>query len=353
METSASGRRRRSCASSTPPAERQLRPREPIVSWVFILPLISFLWLASRMPHPALRLKSPGVLSFRDCMSTSVVNSCHDQTEQRRRRAGGSPKVRRRSWMRPRLDWLLVFVPIAIALRFVRLWRTRRRSSWFRASPSSRSPAGWDARRSTWRSIWARRRRTAERHLGNAARADYRASSPLSKGLTGVVQGFHHGSISATCCSSSALVPAGGAKFRSRSSTGSRRRLQRRRSRWRPSRSSSRPSSTTRPKPCPSSRAAGRRRGAGLSAAIAVVLFLTYAATLVFSLVTHRELFGGSDAHRARGGPRAVLMEARRASTRRGPSASPSGVLLEASHSSRSSPSSWSGPSRARAARSA
>src|SRR5512132_475109 len=26
---------------------------------------------------------------------------------------------RRRSWLRPRLDWLLVFVPVAIALRFL------------------------------------------------------------------------------------------------------------------------------------------------------------------------------------------------------------------------------------------
>src|SRR5918911_2577972 len=33
--------------------------------------------------------------------------------------AGVVPKVRRRSWMRPRLDWLLVFVPVAILLRFV------------------------------------------------------------------------------------------------------------------------------------------------------------------------------------------------------------------------------------------
>src|SRR5918999_420248 len=30
---------------------------------------------------------------------------------------GAAP--RRRSWLRPRLDWLLIFVPIAIALRFV------------------------------------------------------------------------------------------------------------------------------------------------------------------------------------------------------------------------------------------
>src|ERR1044072_6087084 len=30
---------------------------------------------------------------------------------------GGAP--RRRSWLRPRLDWLLIFVPIALALRFV------------------------------------------------------------------------------------------------------------------------------------------------------------------------------------------------------------------------------------------
>ena len=33
----------------------------------------------------------------------------------------------------------------------------------------------------------------------------------------------------------------------------------------------------------------------GLSLAIAVVLFLTYALTLVFTLVTHRELFGGDE----------------------------------------------------------
>jgi Ca2+:H+ antiporter len=48
----------------------------------------------------------------------------------------------------------------------------------------------------------------------------------------------------------------------------------------------------------------------GLSLAIAVVLFLTYALTLVFSLVTHRELFGaedGKDVAREAGEERTIL----------------------------------------------
>ncbi|HYP54450.1 MAG TPA: calcium/proton exchanger [Pyrinomonadaceae bacterium] len=205
--------------------------------------------------------------------------------------------VRRRSWLRPRLDWLLVFVPVAVLLRFVPAWENP--TALFIISCLAIIPlAGWMGR--------------ATEHLaehlgqgiggllnatfGNAAELII-ALFALSKGLTGVVKASITGSIignillvlgrsllaggvkvpkqvfnrtaagvSATALTlgaialiiptvfhqAAALVPvtAGG---------------------WTPDKEQ------------------------GLSLAIAIVLFLTYALTLVFTLVTHRELFGGNE----------------------------------------------------------
>src|SRR5919112_26174 len=102
---------------------------------------------------------------------------------------------RRRSWLRPRLDWLLVFVPIAIALRFVPAWENP--TALFVVSCLAIIPlAGWMGR--------------ATEHLaehlgqgvggllnatfGNAAELII-ALFALSKGLTGVVKASITGSI--------------------------------------------------------------------------------------------------------------------------------------------------------------
>src|SRR5829696_850312 len=102
---------------------------------------------------------------------------------------------RRRSWLRPRLDWLLVFVPVAIALRFVPSLESP--TALFVVSCVAIIPlAGWMGR--------------ATEHLaehlgqgvggllnatfGNAAELII-ALFALSKGLTGVVKASITGSI--------------------------------------------------------------------------------------------------------------------------------------------------------------
>ncbi len=225
---------------------------------------------------------------------------------------GGSPKARRRSWMRPRLDWLLVFVPIAIALRFVP--SLANPTALFVVSCLAIIPlAGWMGR--------------ATEHLaehlgqgvggllnatfGNAAELII-ALFALSKGLTGVVKASITGSIIGNVLLVLGLsFLLGGAKFRkqkfNRTAAGvsataltlaaialiiptifhhAAQTVPVEQGGWTP------------------------EKEQGLSLAIAVVLFLTYAATLVFSLVTHRELFGGSDAPAREAGHELSLMEA-------------------------------------------
>ena len=208
---------------------------------------------------------------------------------------GGSLKVRRRSWMRPRLDWLLVFVPVAIALRFVPALANP--TALFIVSCLAIIPlAGWMGR--------------ATEHLaehlgqgvggllnatfGNAAELII-ALFALSKGLTGVVKASITGSIIGNVLLVLGLsFLAGGVKF----------------SKQKFNRTAAGVSATALTLAAialviptvfhHAAQAVPVEHGGwtpekeqGLSLAIGVVLFLTYAATLLFSLVTHRELFGG------------------------------------------------------------
>ncbi|HEV2861566.1 MAG TPA: calcium/proton exchanger [Pyrinomonadaceae bacterium] len=204
---------------------------------------------------------------------------------------------RRRPWYKPRLDWLLVFVPIAIALRFVPALENP--TALFVVSCLAIIPlAGWMGR--------------ATEHLaehlgqgvggllnatfGNAAELII-AMFALSKGLTGVVKASITGSIIGNILLVLGLsFLGGGLKFR----------------RQEFNRVAAGVSATALTLaaialiiPTVFHQAAAavpvaqggwtQSKEQGLSLAIAVVLFLTYALTLVFSLVTHRELFGAED----------------------------------------------------------
>ncbi len=204
---------------------------------------------------------------------------------------------RRRSWLRPRLDWLLVFVPVAIVLRFVP--SLENPTALFVVSCIAIIPlAGWMGR--------------ATEHLaehlgqgvggllnatfGNAAELII-ALFALSKGLTGVVKASITGSIIGNILLVLGLsFLAGGFKFR----------------RQEFNRVAAGVSATALTLaaialiiPTVFHQAAAavpvaaggwtQAKEQGLSLAIAVVLFLTYALTLVFSLVTHRELFGAAE----------------------------------------------------------
>jgi Ca2+:H+ antiporter len=204
-------------------------------------------------------------------------------------------RVRRRSWMRPSLDWLLVFVPVAIALRFVPALQNP--TALFIVSCLAIIPlAGWMGR--------------ATEHLaehlgqgvggllnatfGNAAELII-ALFALSRGLTGVVKASITGSIIGNVLLVLGLsFVTGGVKFRKQKFN----------------RTAAGVSTTALtlaaialiiPTVFHHTAAAvpvaqggwTPKREQGLSLAIAVVLFLTYGLTLIFSLVTHRELFGG------------------------------------------------------------
>ena len=208
---------------------------------------------------------------------------------------GGPQHHRRRSWMRPRLDWLLVFVPVAIALRFVPAFENP--TALFIVSCLAIIPlAGWMGR--------------ATEHLaehlgqgvggllnatfGNAAELII-ALFALSKGLTGVVKASITGSIIGNILLVLGLsFLSGGLKFQkqefNRTAAGvsataltlaaialiiptvfhvTAAQVPVTQGGWTP------------------------QQEQDLSLAIAVVLFLTYALTLLFTLVTHRRLFGG------------------------------------------------------------
>lgn len=204
---------------------------------------------------------------------------------------------RRRSWLRPRLDWLLVFVPIAIALRFVPSFENP--TALFIVSCLAIIPlAGWMGR--------------ATEHLaehlgqgvggllnatfGNAAELII-ALFALSKGLTGVVKASITGSIIGNILLVLGIsFLSGGIKFRKQEFN----------------RVAAGVSATALtlaaialiiPTVFHQTAAAvpvaqggwTPAKEQGLSLAIAFVLFLTYALTLVFSLVTHRELFGADE----------------------------------------------------------
>ncbi|HYN85496.1 MAG TPA: calcium/proton exchanger [Pyrinomonadaceae bacterium] len=205
--------------------------------------------------------------------------------------------ARRRSPFRPRLDWLLIFVPIAAALRFVPALENP--TALFVVSCLAIIPlAGWMGR--------------ATEHLaehlgqgvggllnatfGNAAELII-ALFALSKGLTGVVKASITGSIIGNILLVLGLsFLAGGIKFR----------------RQEFNRVAAGVSATALTLgaialviPTVFHQAAAlvpvaqggwtQEKEQGLSLAIAVVLFATYALTLVFTLVTHRELFGADE----------------------------------------------------------
>src|SRR5918999_3557842 len=209
------------------------------------------------------------------------------------------PPAPKRSRLRPSLNWLLVFVPIAIALRFVPALENP--TALFVVACLAIIPlAGWMGR--------------ATEHLaehlgsgiggllnatfGNAAELII-ALFALSKGLTGVVKASITGSIIGNILLVLGLsFLAGGLKFR----------------RQEFNRVAAGVSATALTLgaialviPTVFHRAAEvvpvaaggwtPEKEQGLSLAIAVVLFATYALTLVFTLVTHRSLFGGDEAH--------------------------------------------------------
>lgn len=204
--------------------------------------------------------------------------------------------ARSRSWFKPRLDWLLIFVPIAIVLRFVP--SLENQTALFIVSCLAIIPlAGWMGR--------------ATEHLaehlgqgvggllnatfGNAAELII-ALFALSRGLTGVVKASITGSIIGNVLLVLGLAfLSGGIKFRKQEFN----------------RVAAGVSATALTLaaialviPTVFHQTAARvpvslggwtpQKEQGLSLAIAIVLFLTYALILIFSLVTHRELFGGS-----------------------------------------------------------
>lgn len=199
------------------------------------------------------------------------------------------------SWLKPSLDWLLIFVPIAIALRFVPAFNNP--TALFIVSCLAIIPlAGWMGK--------------ATEHLaehlgqgiggllnatfGNAAELII-ALFALSKGLEGVVKASITGSIIGNLLLVLGLsVIAGGSKFKTqtfdRTAAGASAtaltlagialliptvfhligdNVPVAQGGWTPAKEQN------------------------LSLAIAIVLILTYVGTLVFSLVTHKELFVG------------------------------------------------------------
>ena len=199
------------------------------------------------------------------------------------------------SWLKPSLDWLLVFVPIAIALRFIPAFENP--TALFLVSCVAIIPlAGWMGKATE---------HLAERMgqgiggllnatFGNAAELII-ALFALSKGLEGVVKASITGSIIGNMLLVLGLsLIAGGAKFKSqkfdRTAAGTTAtaltlaaialliptvfhlfaaQVPVAQGGWTP------------------------QKEQNLSLAISIVLFLTYCGTLYFSLVTHKDLYVG------------------------------------------------------------
>src|SRR5688500_8575486 len=126
-----------------------------------------------------------------------------------------APAPRRRSWLRPRLDWLLVFVPVALAPRFVPALEIP--TALFAVSCIAIIPlAGWTGRAPEHpadhlgQGVGGLLNAT----FGNAAELII-AMFALSKGLTGVVKASITGSIIGNILLVLGLsFLAGGVKFR-------------------------------------------------------------------------------------------------------------------------------------------
>lgn len=203
--------------------------------------------------------------------------------------------VNKRSWLKPSLDWLLIFVPIAVALRFVP--SLNNPTLLFIVSCLAIIPlAGWMGRATE---------HLAERlgegiggllnaTFGNAAELII-ALFALSRGLEGVVKASITGSIIGNMLLVLGLsLLAGGAKFPHQ----------------RFNRTAASISATALTLaaiglliPTVFHQVAAAvpveqggwtpAREQNLSLAIAIVLFVTYAFTLLFSLVTHKQLYTG------------------------------------------------------------
>ena len=224
----------------------------------------------------------------------STPDTTHDPASQK-----PAPTAPRRSWLKPSLDWLLIFVPVAVALRFVP--GLENPTALFIVSCLAIIPlAGWMGR--------------ATEHLaehlgqgvggllnatfGNAAELII-ALFALSKGLDGVVKASITGSIIGNILLVLGLsFLGGGVKFRAQ--------------KFNRTAASMNATALTLAAialiiPTVFHQAAASvpiaqggwtpAKEQSLSLAIAIVLILTYAVTLLFSLVTHRELFVGEKSH--------------------------------------------------------
>ena len=222
-----------------------------------------------------------------------------ENTTEQSPHAPRAPKPRaRRPWYKPSLNWLLVFVPVAAAMRFVPALENP--TALFIVSCLAIIPlAGWMGR--------------ATEHLaehlgegvggllnatfGNAAELII-ALFALSKGLEGVVKASITGSIIGNILLVLGLsLFLGGAKFTKQvfnrtaaSVTATALTL----------------AAIALVIPTIFHQAAAQvpvaqggwtpEREQNLSLAIAIVLFLTYVGTLIFSLITHKQLFAGESA---------------------------------------------------------
>ncbi len=205
------------------------------------------------------------------------------------------PPQSSRSWLKPTLDWLLVFVPVAMLLRFVP--GLHNPTALFIVSCLAIIPlAGWMGRATEHLAVHLGQGvgGLLNATFGNAAELII-ALFALSRGLEGVVKASITGSIIGNILLVLGLsFLSGGIKFREQKFN-----------RTAASISSTALSLAAIALIIPTvfhQVAAGVPREQGgwtpakeqqLSLAIAVVLFLTYICTLLFSLVTHRELFSG------------------------------------------------------------
>jgi Ca2+:H+ antiporter len=207
-----------------------------------------------------------------------------------------SSKAMHASWLKPSLNWLLVFVPVAVALRFVPSLGSP--TALFVVSCLAIIPLAGLMGRATEHlaeHVGAGAGGLLSATFGNAAELII-ALFALSKGLDAVVKASITGSIigNVLLVLGASLV-SGGVKFH---------RQQFNRTAVGVNATALTLAAIALIIPTVFHQVAGSvpvasggwtpRREQELSLAIAVVLFLTYAASLVFSLVTHRRLFAGS-----------------------------------------------------------
>ncbi|MGI8966066.1 MAG: calcium/proton exchanger, partial [Limisphaerales bacterium] len=196
------------------------------------------------------------------------------------------------SWRRPSLDWLLVLVPVAVALRYAPGWRNE--TALFIISGLAIIPLAGGMGKATEhlaKRVGQGIGGLLNATFGNAAELII-ALIALSKGLTGVVKASITGSIIGNILLVLGVsLFAGGLKFREQKFN----------------RTAARASATSLALaaialiiPTVFHSAAKTRPGGwtqqaeqNLSLAIAMVLLLTYAASLLFSLKTHKQLFIG------------------------------------------------------------